>query len=98
MQRELGSLRSVPVFEDVQADSSQAINVGVEALGEEANLGRRHRIVFRKIQLQLECSTCKPTLGMRVGPRGRLWQGVSGIGILSPAYGLSGGPWIETSK
>lgn len=44
-------------FQDVEADAAKLVDVGVEYLGEEANLGWRHGVVVGEKQLQLECAT-----------------------------------------
>lgn len=44
-------------FQDVKADAAELVNVGVEYLGQEADLGWRHGVVVREEQLQLECAT-----------------------------------------
>jgi hypothetical protein len=40
------------VLQDVEADASDTINVGMVDLGQEMHLGRDHRIVLRQEQLQ----------------------------------------------
>jgi hypothetical protein len=47
----------VRTFQDVKADAAKLVDVGMEYLGEEADLGRRHGIVVGKEQLQLERAT-----------------------------------------
>lgn len=47
----------VLTFQDVEADATKLVDVGVEYLGEEADLGWRHGVVVREEQLQLECAT-----------------------------------------
>ena len=44
-------------FQDVEADAAKLVDIGVEYLGEEADLGRCHGIIVREEQLQLECAT-----------------------------------------
>lgn len=44
-------------FQDVKADAAKLVDVGVEYLGEEADLGWRHGVVVREKQLQLERAT-----------------------------------------
>lgn len=44
-------------FQDVEADATELVDIGVENLGEEADLGWRHGVVVREEQLQLECAT-----------------------------------------
>lgn len=41
-------------LENVEADAAQLVDVGVEDLGQEADLGRRHRVVVGKEKLELE--------------------------------------------
>lgn len=47
----------VRTFQDVKADAAKLVDIGVEYLGEEADLGRCHGIVVREEQLQLERAT-----------------------------------------
>lgn len=44
-------------FQDVKADAAKLVDIGVENLGKEADLRRRHGIVVREEQLELECAT-----------------------------------------
>lgn len=44
-------------FQDVKTDAAKLVDVGVEYLGEEADLGWRHGVVVREKQLQLERAT-----------------------------------------
>lgn len=44
-------------FQDVEADAAKLVDIGVEYLGEEADLGRCHGIIVGEEQLQLECAT-----------------------------------------
>lgn len=46
--------RTALTLQHVQAYPAQAVDVWVVDLGQEANLGRRHRVVVREEQLQLE--------------------------------------------
>lgn len=41
-------------FQNIEADATELIDVRVEDLGQEANLGRSHRIVLGQKQLKLE--------------------------------------------
>lgn len=43
-----------PTLQDIQTDTAQLIDVRVEDLGEEANLGRSHGVVVGEEQLELE--------------------------------------------
>lgn len=45
-------------LKNVEADTTQLVDVGVEDLGQEADLGRDHRVVVRKEELELEGATC----------------------------------------
>lgn len=47
-----------PTLQDVQADSAEAVDVGVVNLCEEADLGRSHGVVVGQEQFELEDSTC----------------------------------------
>ena len=47
-----------PTLQYIQADSAEAIDVGVVDLGEEADLGRSHGVVVGQEQFKLEDSTC----------------------------------------
>jgi len=42
----------------IQADSAEAIDVGVVNLGKKADLGRSHGVVVGQEQFELEDSTC----------------------------------------
>ena len=44
------------VLEDVKTDATISVDVGVEHLGEELDHGWLVRILFTKLQSQLECS------------------------------------------
>lgn len=46
------------VLEDVEADAAELVDVGVVDLGQEADLGRRHRVLFREEELELELAAC----------------------------------------
>lgn len=41
-------------LQHVQTNATQSVDVGVVDFGEEANLGRRHGIVIREEELELE--------------------------------------------
>ena len=41
-------------FQDVEADTTKLVNIGVVNLSQEANLRRRHRVLLGQEQLQLE--------------------------------------------
>jgi hypothetical protein len=43
-----------PTLQNIEADAPQLVNVGVEYLGEKTDLGRRHRVIVREEQLELE--------------------------------------------
>lgn len=45
-----------PTLQDVQANSTETIDVGVIDLGKETDLGRSHGVVVGKEQLELEDS------------------------------------------
>lgn len=47
----------VRTLEDIEADAAQLVDVGVEDLCEEADLGGRHGVVFGKEELELEDTT-----------------------------------------
>lgn len=47
-----------PTLQYIQADSAEAVDVGVVDLGEEANLGRSHGVVVGQEQFELKDSTC----------------------------------------
>lgn len=49
----------IPTFQNVEADATELVDVGVKDLGEEANLGRRHRVVFGEEKLELEDAACR---------------------------------------
>lgn len=49
--------RGEPTLQDVQADAAQLIDVRVEDLGKEADLGRCHRVVVGEEKLELEDTT-----------------------------------------
>lgn len=44
-------------LQNVQADTTQLVDVGVEDLGEEADFGRDHRIVIWEEELELEVTS-----------------------------------------
>lgn len=46
--------RAPLVLQNVQADATQLVHIGVVDLGQEADLGGRHRVILREEQLQLE--------------------------------------------
>lgn len=45
-------------LQDIQADTAQLVNIGVEDLGEEADLGGSHGVVIREKELKLEDAAC----------------------------------------
>jgi hypothetical protein len=45
-------------FEHVEADAAEPVDVGVVDLSQETHLGRRHGVVFRKEELELEGAAC----------------------------------------
>lgn len=45
-------------LEDVEADATQLVDVGVVDLGKEADLGRGHGVVIREEEFELEDATC----------------------------------------
>lgn len=54
----------VRTLQDVKADTAQLVDVGVEDLGEEADLGRGHGVVVGKEQLELEGAACSSKRGV----------------------------------
>lgn len=60
-------------LQDVQADSTEAIDVGVVDLGKEANLGWRHGVVVRQEQFELEDAACVRC------QRNATWTGAMGV-------------------
>lgn len=52
--------RAPSVFENVEADSSELVNVGMVNLGQESNFRRSHRVLFWQEQFELECAACPP--------------------------------------
>lgn len=44
-------------LQDVEADTAQLVDVGVEDLGQEANLGGDHGVVVGEEELELEVTT-----------------------------------------
>lgn len=44
----------VRTFQDIQADTAQLVDVRVEDLGEEADLGRDHRVIVGEEELEFE--------------------------------------------
>lgn len=50
--------RRVPTLQDVQADSTEFVNVGVVDLGQESDLWRCHGVVVWQEELELEYSSC----------------------------------------
>ena len=53
-RREGGTL----TLQHIETDASQFIDVGVEDLGKEADLGRCHGVVVREKELKLEHAAC----------------------------------------
>lgn len=45
-------------LQDVEANTTQLVDVWVVDLGQEANLGRSHGVVFWEEELELEDSAC----------------------------------------
>lgn len=43
-----------PTLQHIKADTAKLVNVGVEDLGKEANLGGCHGVVVREKELKLE--------------------------------------------
>lgn len=43
-----------PTLQDIETDATELVNIWVEDLGEEADLGRCHGVVFGEEQLELE--------------------------------------------
>lgn len=54
-----GQGKSMRTLQDVQADTTELVDIRVEDLGEEADLGRRHRVVVGKEELEFEDTACK---------------------------------------
>lgn len=52
------SVASSLTLQDIQTNAAETINVGVVDLGEEADLGRGHRVVIGKEEFKTEDSTC----------------------------------------
>lgn len=46
------------VFEDVEADPTELVNVGVVDLCQEADFRGRHRVLFRQEQLEFKVAAC----------------------------------------
>lgn len=44
-------------FQDIEADAAKLVDIGVEDLGKEANLGRCHGVVVGEKQLKVERAT-----------------------------------------
>lgn len=51
-------MASLLTLQDVQTDSTEAVDVGMVDLCEEANLGWCHGIVIRKEEFEFENSAC----------------------------------------
>jgi hypothetical protein len=49
-----GNVKTTLTLEDVEADATQSVDVGVVDLGQEAHLGRGHGIVVWEEELELE--------------------------------------------
>lgn len=47
------------VLEDIEADTAQFVNVGVVNARQEAHFRRRHRVIRRQEQLELEDAVCQ---------------------------------------
>ena len=45
-------------LQDIQADASKAVDVGMVDLGQESDLGRSHGVIIRQEQLEAENATC----------------------------------------
>ena len=60
------------VLEDVEADAPELVDVRVVDLGEEAHFGRRHRVVFREEQLELELAACRGERASARRPRAQV--------------------------
>jgi len=56
------------VLEDVEADAAQLVDVGVVNARQEAHLGRRHGVVGRQEQLQLEDAIWSTTAPVSISP------------------------------
>ena len=63
------------VLQDIEADSSESVNVRVVDLGTEEDLGSNERILFRKEKLQGE----KSTFVRRVSGASNLDEEMSGV-------------------
>lgn len=55
----------VRTLEHIETDTTQLVNVGMENLCEESNLGRSHGVVFRQEKLEFENTACKQLSDMK---------------------------------
>lgn len=80
-------------FQDVKADPTKLVDIGVEDLGEEADLGRGHGVVVREEELELEgtacCMVASVTSAVSISTR---------VEKCAPWYGEESGPSMVTSK
>ena len=78
-------------LENIQAYTAELVNVGMEDVGKEADLGRSHGVVVGEEELKLEDSAYRPDQYISTCSRslGR---------VCAPSYGDWEGPWISTSK
>ena len=65
--------RCVLTLQHIQADAAQLVDVRVEDLGEEADLGRGHGIVIWKEELEFKDATWGLLILGRLGLGKRLW-------------------------
>lgn len=52
-----GRREEKPTLQHIKANAAQLVDVGVKNLGQEANLGRNHRVVVREEEFELESAT-----------------------------------------
>lgn len=53
-----GNMVGPHTLQHIQADATQLVDVGVEDLGQEADLGRDHGVVVGEKELELEGAAC----------------------------------------
>lgn len=91
-------------FQDVKADATQLVDVGVEDLGQEADLGGHHWVVVGEEELELEVTACccrraKQDPWLVIYPSQTcVWFSFSREKESEPSYGEEPGPSIVTSK
>jgi hypothetical protein len=72
-------------LQDIQANATQTVNVGVVDLGQEADFGRSHRIVVGQEELEAEDATWGRPISLQL--TGRYWDYAR-----IPSYGDCAGP------